>query len=151
MAKRRKGPRRKSSGLKQSDVGEPDYDVGYAKPPAEHRFKPGQSGNRRGRPPGRINIATALREAVQQRRSVMIGGKSREMSTLDIVLRKQIEKAVAGDTKAFHAVIELLEGYAPDLLVTMTQKSVSQEDLDLLSDYTARQSATKRREIDDPL
>jgi len=30
----------------------PGYDVGYGKPPAHSRFKPGQSGNPRGRPKG---------------------------------------------------------------------------------------------------
>jgi Family of unknown function (DUF5681) len=27
-----------------------DYQVGYRRPPVEHRFKPGQSGNLKGRP-----------------------------------------------------------------------------------------------------
>ena len=31
------------------------YEVGYAKPPAENRFKPGQSGNPNGRPRGSRN------------------------------------------------------------------------------------------------
>ena len=31
------------------------YEVGYAKPPAETRFKPGRSGNPRGRPKGSRN------------------------------------------------------------------------------------------------
>src|SRR5690606_35482513 len=31
------------------------YDVGYAKPPAEHRFRKGQSGNPGGRPKGAVN------------------------------------------------------------------------------------------------
>ena len=144
MAKARKSRSRKSSGPGQPQAGEADYEVGYAKPPASHQFKPGQSGNRRGRPPGRTNIATALRDAVQQKRPVTIGGKACEMSTLDVILRKQIEKAVVGDTKAFNAVMELLEGYAPDLLATATRKSVSQEDKELLADYAARQPHTAK-------
>lgn len=143
MGKVRKG-RRASVGSAKPQGGDADYDVGYGKPPAQHRFKPGQSGNRRGRPLGRINIATALRDAVQQKRPVTVGGKPREMSTLDVMLRKQIEKAVAGDTKAFHAVVELLEAYAPDLLAAVTQKSVSQEDADLLADYAERHGTPKR-------
>ena len=151
MAKARKSRTRKSSGPKESQAGEADYTVGFGKPPVAHQFKPGQSGNRRGRPPGRINIATALRDAVQQMRPVTIGGKPREMSTLDVMTRKQIEKAAAGDTKAFHVIVELLETYAPDLLAAVTQKSVSQEDLELLADYTARQGAVKRKQAQEPL
>ena len=151
MAKARKSRTRKSSGPKESQAGEADYTVGFGKPPAAHQFKPGQSGNRRGRPRGRINIATALRDAVQQMRPVTIGGKPREMSTLDVMTRKQIEKAAAGDSKAFHVVFDLLKEFAPDLLAAVTQKSVSQEDLDLLADYTARHGAVKRKEAQEPL
>ena len=37
-----------------------DYDVGRCKPPAHSRFKPGQSGNTKGRPPKRRNLKTDL-------------------------------------------------------------------------------------------
>lgn len=40
----------------------PGYEVGYAKPPKETRFKPGQSGNPRGRPKGAKNRRPALHE-----------------------------------------------------------------------------------------
>ncbi len=38
------------------------YDVGYRKPPKHTRFKPGQSGNPRGRPKGTKNLKTDLIE-----------------------------------------------------------------------------------------
>jgi hypothetical protein len=41
---------------------EPSYEVGYRKPPAASRFKPGQSGNSRGRPKGARNKRPALNE-----------------------------------------------------------------------------------------
>jgi hypothetical protein len=41
---------------------EPPYEVGYRKPPAASRFKPGQSGNSRGRPKGAHNKRPALNE-----------------------------------------------------------------------------------------
>ena len=41
---------------KKAAANRPDsYEVGYAKPPAATRFKPGQSGNPRGRPKGAKN------------------------------------------------------------------------------------------------
>jgi len=39
-----------------------DYQVGYAKPPANTRFKPGQSGNPKGRPKGAKNKRPKLNE-----------------------------------------------------------------------------------------
>ena len=36
--------------------------VGYCRPPVEHRFKPGTSGNPRGRPRGSRNRSTLYRE-----------------------------------------------------------------------------------------
>ena len=41
-----------------------EYEVGYKKPPQHTRFKPGQSGNRHGRPAGSKNLATIVREAL---------------------------------------------------------------------------------------
>ena len=38
------------------------YDVGYGKPPASTRFKPGQSGNPKGRPKGANNKKPKLNE-----------------------------------------------------------------------------------------
>jgi Family of unknown function (DUF5681) len=45
---------------------EPDYDVGYRKPPRHTRFAKGQSGNPRGRPPGAKNLKTLLSEALNE-------------------------------------------------------------------------------------
>jgi uncharacterized protein DUF5681 len=42
-----------------------DYTIGFGRPPAAHRFKPGQSGNPRGRPKGRKNFDTMVREIVK--------------------------------------------------------------------------------------
>jgi hypothetical protein len=50
---------------------EPSYEVGYRKPPAASRFKPGQSGNSRGRPKGARNKRPALNE--ERLKAIIIG------------------------------------------------------------------------------
>ena len=44
--------------------GAKDYNVGKGKPPKSTRFKPGQSGNPKGRPKGRKNLKTELDEVL---------------------------------------------------------------------------------------
>ena len=46
---------------------EPEYKVGYCKPPLETRFPPGSSGNPRGRPSGRPSLKTMV-ESVAYRK-----------------------------------------------------------------------------------
>ena len=53
------------------DFGSTPYEnsdgVGYGKPPSEHTWKPGQSGNPKGRPKGSKNKSTILREIFQRK------------------------------------------------------------------------------------
>ena len=45
-----------------------DYEVGRGRPPKEYRFKPGQSGNPKGRPKRRRNMKTEIKEAIDKKR-----------------------------------------------------------------------------------
>jgi uncharacterized protein DUF5681 len=54
--------------------------VGYGKPPAQTRFKKGQSGNPTGRPKGTPNFATALERALEEQVVVNEGGQRRTVT-----------------------------------------------------------------------
>lgn len=49
-------------GMSRALVARPGYEVGFGKPPEATRFRPGQSGNPRGRPKGAKNRRPALHE-----------------------------------------------------------------------------------------
>lgn len=64
--------------------------VGYGRPPVEHRFKPGQSGNPRGRRKGAKNAATILEEQLFRTIRVRVGNSERRMTVFEAILRRFI-------------------------------------------------------------
>ncbi len=86
-----------------------NYLVGYGKPPVEHRFKPGQSGNRKGRPRGAKSTATLLRELLERKIEVRTGDTVRKISVREAMLTRFAEAALKGDTKAAAFLLQLEE------------------------------------------
>jgi hypothetical protein len=82
--------------------------VGYAKPPRHTRFKPGQSGNRKGRPKGAEARKTIVNRVATERHRVIEQGKPRWRSTLELVVLAVCARAVAGDARAFPTFHDLL-------------------------------------------
>jgi hypothetical protein len=87
-----KGAPRPSSGA--------SYSVGYGKPPRDHQFQPGQSGNRKGRPKGAKNALTRLREILDRKIEMQSRGVHRKISVLEAILTRFAESALKGDTKS---------------------------------------------------
>lgn len=81
--------------------------VGYGRPPVSTRFKPGQSGNPKGRPKGSKNMLTLLREELDQKITVTSDGRRQRMSKARVAVRRQVDQAVLGDPKAFATVMKL--------------------------------------------
>jgi len=89
-----------------------DYDVGYGRPPQEHRFRSGQSGNPKGRPRGSHNLQTILSDELQSRVPVVINGRTVKLSKGELAVRQQVDKAAQGDHRAFALLMKLV-GHAP--------------------------------------
>lgn len=58
-----------------------DYKVGPGKPPKHTRFKPGQSGNPKGRPKGSQNVKTVLNKVGRE----SVTGVGRMVSIYDVL------------------------------------------------------------------
>jgi Family of unknown function (DUF5681) len=82
--------------------------VGYRNPPKHTRFKAGQSGNRKGRPAGTLNMATVLARALRDRVVVSEHGKKKTVTKLEAAVRQLADKAAMGDLKAIQLLAALV-------------------------------------------
>jgi uncharacterized protein DUF5681 len=93
-----------------SAEGKPKSAVGYGRPPVNRQFKPGQSGNPKGRPKGQKNFATIFGETLHQKILVRDkNGKTRWLTKQQAMCEVMTNKAVNGDAKAFTAVFQLAD------------------------------------------
>lgn len=87
---------------------EPDYEVGYKKPPKHSQFKKGQSGNPRGRPRGSKNSATLFNEALNEKVVITENGRQRAISKREAMFKQLANSAARGDPKATQTVLRHL-------------------------------------------
>ena len=86
--------------------------VGYCKPPKEHCFQKGKSGNPKGRPKGSRNFDTILARELERPVTVTDNGVRRRRMKSEVMIRVVVDKALKGDLKAFlclHKMMNSLE------------------------------------------
>src|SRR5664279_2886516 len=81
---------------------------GYGRPPKDTRFKPGRSGNAKGRPKGGRNLKNDLASLLQKRVPIREDGELRLVSRQEAMLLTLYAKAVQGDTKASSQLFSML-------------------------------------------
>jgi hypothetical protein len=81
------------------------YKVGKGRPPQETRWKPGQSGNPKGRPKGAKNLATIFKEALNEKFEIRVKGKIRTITAREGIVWKLINEALNGNIKATAVVL----------------------------------------------
>lgn len=90
------------------------YQVGYRKPPTHSQFKPGQSGNPKGRPKGAKGLNTMVREILGGKVAVRTATGTRHITKIEAVLQKTIERAMKGDARAQVELMKLWKSAVPD-------------------------------------
>jgi Family of unknown function (DUF5681) len=112
-----------------------DYAVGYRRPPKATRFQPGRSGNPRGRPKGRRTIGAMLQEIIQQKVAVTENGKTRRMSTLEVIFRRLVNDAMRNDARALKLLLSILERQGDSPEGEAHSVDLQAEDLAILAQY----------------
>lgn len=85
-----------------------DYEVGYGKPPRRSQFKPGQSGNPKGRPKSALSFKTLLARELKQLVEIREGNGTRKISKKEAAVKSLAMKALKGDPNALKSVITLI-------------------------------------------
>lgn len=97
---------------------------------ASTRFKPGKSGNPKGRPRGSRNLdAQFLAEM-----SAVVDGDPQKISKLQAILRSQADRAIAGDTRASQAMLNLMEKVETRLDATEQGLSFTKDDREVIAE-----------------
>jgi hypothetical protein len=120
--------------------------VGYKKPPKHSQFKPGQSGNLKGRPKGTKNLATDLEEELSQKIIVTEGGKQQETTKQRAMLKSLFAKAMKGETRAASVILNLIIGLEQSRNDQADTENIDEEDMQILESYRERILADHKSE-----
>ena len=87
---------------------ERNYEIGYGKPPPHTRFKKGQSGNPRGRPPGAKNLKTLLSEALNEMVVVTENGGRRKVTKRRAIITQLVNRSATADFRAIKILLDIV-------------------------------------------
>lgn len=98
----------------------PKYNVGYGHPPKHTQFKPGQSGNPKGRPKGARSASSIATEILNQKLTLKNGHK---ITCREALIHRLRENALKGDRHALDRLLALdanaqIENAAPETTLT---------------------------------
>lgn len=114
--------------------------VGYGRPPRASQFKPGQSGNPKGRPKGSKNESTILKQMLNEKLSMrQPNGRVKKIPALEGIHRKQLEHALKGDVKSAAFV---LNRYAALVSGELQIEELGEDDRAVLDAFARRLQGT---------
>ena len=113
-----------------------DYEVGYKKPPQEHQFKSGLSGNNKGRPKEIRNTYNLLNEILDQKIDIKENGIDFKISKKIAMLTQLVNKGIKGDIKAINTLLpHMLIADAKEEDKAKILSAVSNDDKKIITNY----------------
>jgi hypothetical protein len=104
------------------------YEVGYRKPPRHTQFKPGRSGNPKGRPKSAKGLHSIVRDTLTQKVAVRTQSGTKKISRIEAVLQKTVEQAMKGNPRALAELLKLYGNAVPNE-ATQVVAETREEDL----------------------
>jgi hypothetical protein len=118
----------------------PSFAVGYGRPPVHSRFKPGKSGNPKGRAKQSRNMRTIVQQVLNEDMQIREGGRVRRMSAIEALVRTTLTRSFKGDPKALVSLIVIMKqsGYGPDRDEPAADLLSGSDYEAIVADYLAR-------------
>lgn len=86
-----------------------DYETGKGKPPKKHQFKPGQSGNPKGRPKGSKNVHHVLSKILGEKITITDAGKNMVVDKFEGAIRVMVNKSFEGSPASLKLLLEVMD------------------------------------------
>ena len=138
-AKRDAKPRSSKMKGENDPEAERHAEVGYGKPPREHQFPPGRSGNPRGRPKGRKNIATLVNEVLFTPVTVSgMGKEKKKMPMIHAALIGAAQDALKRDLKALSFLTGLARSFDQSTVAGNSEADLTPDDQGLIAEFLDR-------------
>jgi hypothetical protein len=127
---------------------ERDDETGFKRPPKGTRFKPGQSGNPKGRPKGRQNLTADLAALMKKRIPIRKDGALRHVTGQEALLLRLFEKAVGGDLKASAQIFAMVMKTDNRESVEPEAQAVSDKDREIVEAFLRRNATIIEQDHD---
>jgi hypothetical protein len=85
-----------------------DSKVGYGRPPRQHQFQPGRSGNPKGRPKKlELGIPELIEKHLETVLTIKENGKTQRVTAKEAIVRRLLHDSAGGKPKAFELLLLL--------------------------------------------
>lgn len=85
-----------------------EYEVGFGKPPRETRFKPGKSGNPRGRPKKTASqLEKLVRRVLDAPMQYRENGRTKTATRSEVAIKLQVQRAIKGSIAAAELLLAM--------------------------------------------
>jgi len=112
--------------------------IGYKRPPVTKQFKPGRSGNPRGRPKKVRSLKDEVLDELGEVTRIREDGRELEISKARAIAKSLVHAAAGGNMRATTALLTLFAKSFGDITEPQDQTPTS-EDSEILDDYIDRE------------
>jgi hypothetical protein len=127
-----------------------ESEVGYKRPPPQSRFKPGVSGNPRGRQKGVRNFDADLKRSLEIPVTLSENGRTKKVSTQEALLLRLREKALKGDARAPERLLALALTHNTERLANPRDGELASGDDQAILDAFLEEAASRRTPLQSP-